>query len=187
MIKCKEDLINTYIENDHGELRDLYVKKAIELGFAHQGYRDRDFSWYNLEFIGICEGWDNDRLGQTMIKNEKINDYECKKLTLLDLKPRTRTEYEKVTESIFDLRDEFERGELYCKHEDAREYTQITNTQTLAQALHSGICYRKVEKEIDERREFIDELSRIQKTIGDCQLGEFYNAIFESGKFKFIG
>lgn len=153
MITCKEDLINTYIENDHGELRDLYIKKAIEFGFSHQGYRDRNLDWYNLGFIGICEGWGNDRLGQSMVENEKINDYECKKLTLSDLKPRTRTEYEKVTESIFDLRDEFERGELYCKFEHAREYTQITNAQTLSQALHRGYCYRLVEKEIDWRDE----------------------------------
>ena len=66
-------------------------------------------------------------------------------------KTPTRTEYEKVTESIFDLRDEFERGELYCKHEIAREFTQVINTQTLAQALHGGYCYRLVEKEIDWR------------------------------------
>lgn len=62
---------------------------------------------------------------------------------------RTRTEYEKVTESIFDLRDEFERGELWCKHEFANDYSKVINTQTLAQSLHGGYCFRKVEKQLD--------------------------------------
>ena len=158
MIKCKEDLINTYIENDHGELRDLYIKKAIELGFSHQGYRDRDLNWYNLDFIGICEGWDNDMLGQTMSEGEKIDDYECKKLTLSDLKPRTRTEYEKVTESIFDLRDEFGRGELYFDRDrctggiyvSSDQYQKIRDMNDFSQAALNNI-YRKVEKEIDWR------------------------------------
>lgn len=93
-------------------------------------------------------------------------------------KPRTRTEYEKVTESIFDLRDEFERGELYCKHEHARECTQITNTQTLAQALHGGYCYRLVEKEIDERQEFIERAKDLidASKDADYSLGNMYDA-----------
>lgn len=63
---------------------------------------------------------------------------------------RTRTEYEKVTESIFDLRDEFERGELYGDN------TGVTKIETLA---HLGACcqvgnvFRKVGKEIDWRDE----------------------------------
>ena len=88
MITCKEDLINTYIENDFGELRDLYINKAAELGFDHQGGEYRDMHWYKLRFIGITD--DNlspnaNRLGQTDVDNVRLST--GKKLTLSDLKP----------------------------------------------------------------------------------------------------
>jgi hypothetical protein len=69
---------------------------------------------------------------------------------------RTRTEYEKVTESIFGLRDEFERGELYTKKFN-QEWHQIKTEEQLGNLLSmnddptkNGI-YRKVEREIDWR------------------------------------
>ena len=116
---------------------------AEKIGATHY----KDFLLYKVEHGELfvhCNGmWSKSELalGDAILKVKPIQ------------KPRTRTEYEKVTESIFDLRDEFKRGELYCKHEHAREFTQVINTQTLAQALHGGFCFRKVEKEIDWRDE----------------------------------
>ena len=149
MITKKEDLINTYIVNDHGELRDLYISALGRFG-VDTCESDEHFLIYEPDDYPHMDtasfGWNN------------YNN--SRRLTISDLKPRTRTKYERVTESIFDLRDEFERGELYCKHEHAREFTQVINTQTLAQALHGGYCFRKVEKEIDWREEvsnFVDD------------------------------
>ena len=74
-------------------------------------------------------------------------------------KPRTRTEYEKVTESIFDLRDEFERGELFMKGRGAGGdfFNKITTEYELVTFASRGL-YRKVEKEIDWTADVMDFL-----------------------------
>lgn len=102
----------------------------------------------------------------------------------LEKPKRTKAEYVKVTDSIFDLKSEFEDGWLSSKA--GGHYVNIDNLDSLLLAYRNDNVYRKVETEIDERQEFIDELSKIQKEIGDCQLGEFYEAIFDSGKFKLV-
>lgn len=80
---------------------------------------------------------------------------------------RTRTEYEKVTESIFDLRDEFERGELYYNFGDDEWFT-YKDEASLAIGFKEGNVHRKVEKEIDERQEFVDlAISKIDHTNSD--------------------
>lgn len=149
MIKCKEDLINTYIENDRGELRDLYISALGRFG-VDTCESDEHFLIYEPDDYPHMDtagsGW--------------YNYTNSRRLTLSDLKPRTRTEYVKVTESIFGLRDEFERGELYHKFEHAREHSKVKNTESLSQALNNGCCYRKVEKEIDWREDvsnFVDD------------------------------
>lgn len=176
MINKKEDLINTYIENDHGELRDLYINKAVELGFAHQGYRDKKVDWYNLRFVGICSGWCSERLGQADYVDEMIKRLKCRKLILSDLKPRTRTECEKATESIFDLRDEFERGELYWWYEsdckDKSEFVEIRSEYDLSTYFAKGNIFKRVEKEIDWRVD-ADNYFLKTKYLGiDCTIEE---------------
>lgn len=121
-------------------------KLAKEIGATHihvngDFYKLLSGKWMNYPTSEGESDWE-----ESSIKDGRVG-------VLLSEIKRTRTEYEKVTESIFDLKDEFERGELYCKHEFAREYSQVINTQTLAQSLHCGYCFRKVEKEIDWRDE----------------------------------
>lgn len=152
MITKKEDLYGTHVLLSDKEAAEIYVGLINKLGISGislGGHNIEDA--IEVHRANWCRsGWD----ASFTKANENGLDVGSRRLTLSDLKPkRTRTEYEKVTESIFDLREEFERGELYCKHEFAREYTQIINTQTLAQALHGGFCFRKVEKEIDWRDE----------------------------------
>lgn len=95
---------------------------------------------------------------------------------------RTRTEYEKVTESIFDLRDEFERGELYWWYEsdckDKSEFVGIRSEYDLSTYFAKGNIYRKVEKEIDERQEFVE---RAISEIESCNAHEpsYYGGWFE--------
>ena len=72
--------------------------------------------------------------------------------------PKPKTEWIKIEDSIWDLRPDFETGELYHKFEHARDFTKIENIETLAQAVNQGKCYRKVEKVIDEKEAFIEKV-----------------------------
>ncbi|CAL9954898.1 hypothetical protein VPHK63_0003 [Vibrio phage K63] len=158
MIKCKEDLINTAVFCHKGELRELYLKKCEQFGVSwnHAGL---DISKYSLLMVD-----ENTELQGVICCNDDFY-LDLKRLTLSDLKPRTRTEYEKVTESIFDLRDEFERGELYWWYEsdckDKSEFVEIRSEYDLSTYFAKGNIYRKVEKEIDERQEFIEKACKV--------------------------
>ncbi|CAH9011614.1 hypothetical protein VPHF27_0014 [Vibrio phage F27] len=163
MITCKEDLMNTYIENDFGELRKTYIDKAIELGYNHQGNRERGLDWYDLPYIAINDSWDDAYVGQTSDAKKGIRFSESKMLTLSDLKP-TPTKFVKVKESIFDLKGEFEHGELYQKPEFARDYSLVSNVQALASALDGGFCYRQVE--VDWRDEVKKEYDAVELPVG---------------------
>ncbi|UYE90974.1 hypothetical protein [Vibrio phage vB_VaS_L1] len=82
---------------------------------------------------------------------------------------RTRTEYEKVTESIFDLRDEFERGELY-RH--SYGFRKIETLAYLGACCQNGNIFKKVEKEIDWRKD-ADSYFLKTKYLGiDCTIEE---------------
>lgn len=150
MITKKEDLYGTYVLNDRSGAIELYLNFINSFGISSKTM-SIEKSALALE---VCKVRGEHR-ALWVVHDLNALDPKSKRLTLSDLKPRTRTEYEKVTESIFGLRDEFERGELYCKFEHAREYTQITNAQTLSQDLHRGCCYRLVEKEIDWQDEVV--------------------------------
>lgn len=91
-------------------------------------------------------------------------------------KPRTRTEYEKVTESIFDLRDGFERGELYWWYEsdckDKSEFVEIRSEYDLSTYFAKGNIFKRVEKEIDWRVD-VDNYFLKTKYLGiDCTIEE---------------
>ncbi|AUR97637.1 hypothetical protein NVP1243O_14 [Vibrio phage 1.243.O._10N.261.54.B5] len=154
MITCKEDLMNTYIENDFGDLRKTYIGKAIELGYNHQGNRERGLDWYDLPYIAINDSWDDAYVGQTADVTRGIRFSESKILTLSDLKP-TPTKFVKVEESILDLKGEFERGELYSSDCEGH-YTQLKCEKKLYLAAHLDSVYRQVE--IDWRDEVVKSL-----------------------------
>lgn len=67
----------------------------------------------------------------------------------------SRTEYEKVTESIFDLKGEFERGELYFNFGDGEWFT-YKDEASLAIGFKEDNVHRKIEVEIDWRDEVSD-------------------------------
>lgn len=178
MITKKEDLINTYIENDYGELRDLYIE-AMNI-FGIRGSVNGRFD-YLLEgerkYIACMTEFC--RNGQSEWSSNYCDVRALKKLTISDLKPRTRTEYEKVTESIFDLRDEFERGELYFKYSQGIEVIK-TEQMLLAQIERDGV-HRKVEKEIDERQEFIDNAYYLAQSCGAYDVEEVAGIMYDAG------
>lgn len=92
------------------------------------------------------------------------------------LLPKLKTEWIKVEGSIWDLRPDFETGELYHKFEHARDFTKVENIETLAQAVNQGKCYRKVEKVVDEKREFIERASEVSDHHGPTVFGKLYDA-----------
>lgn len=98
----------------------------------------------------------------------------------LEKPKRTRTEYEKVTESIFDLRDEFERGELYA---DDKGIVRIQGFAHLGGSCQVGTIYRKVEKEIDWRDEVCDHFGDCQWFDGGTSIGNAIMSEHASGEF----
>lgn len=89
MITCKEDLVNTYIENDKGVLRDVYVSLCLLHGINHQYHRNRDNNWYDSPYVGVSAAWSSKEIGQAYTNSLGLAD--CKQLTLTDLLP---TSYE---------------------------------------------------------------------------------------------
>lgn len=164
MITCKEDLINTYIKNDFGELRHLYIKKAIELGFAHQNYKDREVDWYDFGYIGICTRWGDDMIGQTDHDDWSLKGSKFRKLNLSDLKPRTKVEYEKVEYNhaweIVKLREE--GVELF---KTASDELQIEKVNVIALRASSGYdFYRKVERPAEWWEDPASHMANIHNT-----------------------
>ncbi|AGN51369.1 hypothetical protein VPJG_00005 [Vibrio phage jenny 12G5] len=102
----------------------------------------------------------------------------------LEEKPkRTKIEFVEVEDSIFDLRPEFEAGELFVKIGD--NYEVVLSTQCLATSLAVGSCYRKVEIEIDERQEFIEAYAEAVG-VNWVEINHTAGVIYDSGKFKLV-
>ena len=157
MITCKEDLVNTYIENDFGELRDLYINIALNYGVETCGGSNTDYL-LNVHVIGVKDWGFGPQLEwiDREFKNARL-------ITLSDLKP-TPAKLVKVEESIFDLKGEFERGELYFDVAAVSggvflsndEYVKVSSKESLCECYSNGNVYRQVE--IDWRDEVIKSL-----------------------------
>ncbi|AUR81481.1 hypothetical protein NVP1007O_15 [Vibrio phage 1.007.O._10N.261.55.F9] len=176
MITCKEDLINTYVKNDGGKLVSLYLEKCKEFGFVW-------FSGVGIEYhrpfsgaVGLNE---DVRLSVSDSSEEYFIKQKCKELTLSDLKP-TPTKFVKVEESIFDLKGEFERGELYSSDCEGH-YTQLKCEKKLYLAAHQDSVYRQVE--IDWRDE-VNSYFLKTKVLGiDCTIEESIETDFYNDEF----
>lgn len=173
MITCKEDLHNTWIKNDKGELRDLYISLAKSFGIIDETCHG------GLPFIGIFSEWEGcEVVGNT---SELLFDQESRKqLTIKDLKKEkpTPTKFVKVEESIFDLKGEFERGELYSSNCEGH-YTQLKYKKSFYLAAHQDSIYRKVE--IDWR----DEVKKLDKSAIFHDDGDLF-LIIDSNSNDFI-
>jgi len=74
-------------------------------------------------------------------------------------KPRTKVEYVRVADSIFDLKQDFECGKLYCQDEESEDYCVCGygERNLIDDYIHDNL-YRKVEREYtwrDELQEFL--------------------------------
>ena len=159
MITCKEDLIGTYILNDSGELREMYIKKALEFGLSVNSAclttsSDLIFTKSQSADFGMVD--------HALTIEHLKRTYGTREVTLVDLKPTT-TKFVKVEESIFDLRSEFERGELFTKkawgeYALIKEDTHLASLYEMQSHENSKIgIYRQVE--IDWR----DEVKKLDK------------------------
>lgn len=85
MINCKEDLYGTYIENDNGELRNLYLSKCQEFGLNINSacYVTRSALIFAKEDFGSFGNVDHAEVLGFIINKHDIT----KELTLSDLKP----------------------------------------------------------------------------------------------------
>lgn len=183
MIAKKEDLINTYVKTDCEELVNLYLKKCKEFGFTWFSGKDINSSKANGSAVGLNE---DVKLSVTNGSLDYFNDRNCRELSLSDFKPRTKTEFVKVTGSIFDLKDLLENEGLYFST-DTDEYDYCNNERDLCAAVYNGNIYRKVETEINERQEFIDTYASLRHEFhGQRTYDDFSGFMYDSGRFKLV-
>ncbi|QZI90965.1 hypothetical protein MYOV024v1_p0040 [Vibrio phage PS34B.2] len=161
MITCKEDLFDTYIKNDFGKLRDLYVSACNEFGIEKfiDCKLDLDVIAVFSCNSGVSDPW------ELIDINREDEISEMTELTLKDLAKPTPTKFVKVEESIFDLKEEFERGELYfsvCS--EGEVFEKIERERRLMNNLASGNVYRQVE--IDWRDEVKEIYDAVELPVG---------------------
>jgi hypothetical protein len=92
-------------------------------------------------------------------------EYAQHKLDNPQPKPRTKVEYKEVNESnccVWDLKGMLERELLYTLHGDVK-YLLCSNNAPMHMLIcfDEGRVYRKVETEIDEKQDQIDEISKL--------------------------
>ena len=117
-------------------------------------------------------------------------DDKCYVLKAKSLEETKTYRYEKVTDSIFDLKEEFERGELYFawlgNHEPGGNsvgYDQITDEKMLLCRYEEKRLLRRIE--VTERELFIDAYASelgLHIEMAEAAAGKLY----DSGKFKLV-
>ena len=139
MITCKEDLMNTHVDNVNGKLKALFLNKCKEFGVD---YFENFIN--NAKYIEVYSaGW--------LYTNRPENG---RQLTIADFKPakKMNVEYVIVKDSIFDLRDDFNGRLLYWWYEsdckDKSEYVRIISEYDLTTYASSDNLYRRVETEV---------------------------------------
>lgn len=155
MITKKEDLYGTYVLNDNSGAIELYVDFINSFGIGNK-IMEVEKSALALEVCRRGDRW----AALWIVHSLTALDSESVKLTLSDLKPRTKVEYEKVTESIFDLKDEFESGNLFFKADTDGEYHRVDAIKVLGLNFDKSNLYRKVERPVEwweDAVEFVKE------------------------------
>ncbi|AUR90730.1 coil containing protein [Vibrio phage 1.149.O._10N.286.55.A12] len=112
---------------------------------------------------------------------------DCKTLNVTA--PRTKTEFVKVEYNhAWEIIKLYEGGEeLFKTDSDELQIERINSIALRAQAGYP--FYRKVETEIDERQEFIEECVSSIKSENSCDpmyYNDWFGQIYDSGKFKLV-
>lgn len=153
MITCKEDLIGFYALRSDKEVFELFMDKCEKFGITW-GTKDnvRNFK----EGEAVTFGHYLRAAGFLGFSSEaKLINSGLVKLTLSDFKP-ARTEYVKVTGSIFKLKAELEAGKLYHEILGSSGLVVIDDESVLIYELQNENVYRKREvKWQDEVEEYL--------------------------------
>ena len=190
---------NTYVHCKDWSWEDklLYIKACIGEDMPHEGFcghavnsKNELLNTYRLEagFIYHRDGmlsYDTPRANPSTGALKEIDIQTLRAAALKDKPKRVKVEYVKVEESIFDLKGDFKRGELYCGHYGG--YALISVDSYLADCYSQGEVYRRLETEISERDEFIEAVYK-HAQLNDCInfTESMAGLLFDSGKFKLV-
>lgn len=145
MNRCKlEDFADCYVDGSDKEISRAFQERLFSLGAKWLDFNDQTVR-FNSEMTHIC--FDGSRVSWNS-REYAVDNYN-NEIEMEDLKPKP-TKFAKVEEPIFDLKGEFERGELYSSDCEGH-YTQLKCEKKLYLAAHKDSIYRKVE--IDWRDE----------------------------------
>lgn len=101
--------------------------------------------------------------------------------------PRSKVEYVKVEDSIWDLRPDFEAGELYVQLlGNSDEYRAIEEESTLIDEMRDDNVYRRIETQITERDEFIDRAVALDEFSKGLTFQGFIGKLYDAG-CRFLG
>ena len=124
--------------------------------------------------------------GQAIVDNTACDGddklYVLKAKELEETKPETKPtyRYEKVKDSIFDLKEEFERGELFYST-SMDNFALVRTEHCFSEMFSVGNLYRRIE--VTERDEFVILLSAFLGCDDyDIELGQ----AFDTGNFKLV-
>lgn len=157
------------------------MKHNIPEGATHYSDESEDnhFCWYIIkgDVAKIFSVNKYEQKWRDCINQHKENDVKP-----IPTEPTYR--YEKVTDSIFDLKEEFERGELYAES-DKGNYLKVECEGLLVLACHKQKLYRRIE--VTERDLFIEEACEKIRTSAEEDIliiGKMYDlgARFVNGK-----
>lgn len=175
---------------------DERVGCAAVIDTRHPDY-DPEYPGLHSDTGGVVlyEGFTNQskmNISESEVEDSKRVIERLKKAcdALNDKKPRTKTEYELLCNSSFNvwgLKDLLESGSLFYFIND--EYRPVSVGSDIFAIEHflSGHIYRKVKTEIDERQEFIDAAFVIARECDTEEDVEWMGKLYDSGRFKLVG
>lgn len=165
MITCKEDLIGKVIRIRSKEDADLVMRVCARFGIYVGEWQCCSYVPFKSVAAKISHNHGNTYSCKLIFtdsyeeKPETAEEFQdLSDLTLSDLKPRTKVEYKKVTESIFDLKDEFESGNLFFKADTDSEYHRVDAIKVLGLNFDKSNLYRKVERQVEWWDDAVDYL-----------------------------
>lgn len=180
MITCKEDMRGCYAPRCDKEVFELFMDKCDEFGIKWADRREDPRDCQFGEAV-VFSGNEEDKLthGGEVIMNQK----GYKRLTLSDLKPRTKVVYEKVefepNEIWKAFKEHQEVGYLYVNTSDGFECL-LDGVFNLAMSISQGDqLYRKVERPVEW---FDDAVEYIRSLNGEANAIDFTDASSDGKK-----
>jgi hypothetical protein len=149
MMITKEKLLNSYIENDNGELKALYIAALSSEGVYPCGHFNENHA--HLECADACSG-----VAIYGVINADYVSEGSVKLTLADFK-NTKVEYEKCEfDHAWEAVKAFECDNAEFHQKIPCGYKKIMSRECVFNRYSTGDLYRRVETEVT----WLDELQR---------------------------